>query len=67
MPIYISLIISPRGLQCETNLYRKSCESYESSDMVRFDRGLLLQGQMMKAKLKSAYNPLIIGPRGLGW
>ena len=29
--------------------------------------GPLLQGQMSIAKLKSAYNSLIIGPRGLGW
>ena len=27
----------------------------------------LLQGQMRTDKLKSAYNSLIIGPRGLGW
>ena len=27
----------------------------------------LLQGQMRIAKLKSAYNSLIIDPRGLGW
>ena len=27
----------------------------------------LLQGQMRIAKLKSAYNVLIIGPRDLGW
>ena len=27
----------------------------------------LLQGQTRIAKLKSAYNLLIIGPRGLGW
>ena len=26
-----------------------------------------LQGQMRIAKLKKAYNSLIIGPRGLGW
>ena len=32
--------------------------------MVRFDIGLLLQGQTRIAKLKSAYNSLIIGPRG---
>ena len=32
----------------------------ESSDMVRFDLGSLLQGQMRVAKLKSAYNLLII-------
>ena len=39
----------------------------ESSGVVRFDLGPLLQGQMRTAKLKSAYNLLIIGPRGLGW
>ena len=33
---------------------------------VRFDLGPLLQGQTRIAKLKSAYNSLIIGPRGLG-
>ena len=42
--------------------YRKSCESF---DVVKIDHGPLLQGQMMIAKLKSAYNSLIIGPRGL--
>ena len=35
----------------------------ESFDMVRFDLGPLLQGQMRIAKLKSAYNSLVIGPR----
>ena len=35
----------------------------ESSD-VRFDIGPLLKGQMGIAKFKSAYNLLIIGPRG---
>ena len=39
----------------------------ESSDVVSFDLGLLLQGQTRIAKLKSAYNSLIIDPRGLGW
>ena len=39
----------------------------ESSDVVRFDLGSLLQGQMSIAKLKSVYNSLIICPRGLGW
>ena len=34
---------------------------------VGFDLGPLLQGQTGIAKLKSAYNSLIIGPRGLGW
>ena len=37
----------------------------ESSDVVRFDLGPLLQGQTRIGKLKSAYNSLIIGPRGL--
>ena len=38
---------------------------WESSGVVRFDLGPLLQGQTRIAKLKSAYNLLIIGPRGL--
>ena len=37
----------------------------ESSDVVRLDFGSLLQGQTRIVKLKSAYKPLIIGPRGL--
>ena len=36
------------------------------SDVFRFDLGSLLQGQSKIAKLKSAYNSLFIGPRGLG-
>ena len=39
----------------------------ESVDVFRLDIGPLLQGQTRIAKLKSAYNSLIIGPRGLGW
>ena len=39
----------------------------ESFGVVRFDLGPLLQGQTRIAKLKRAYNSLIIGPRGLGW
>ena len=39
----------------------------ESSGVVGFDLGPLVQGQTRLAKLKSAYNSLIIGPRGLGW
>ena len=39
----------------------------ESSDVVIFDLGPLLQGQTTIAELKSAYNSLIIDPRGLGW
>ena len=39
----------------------------ESSGVVGFDLGGLLQGQTRIAKLKSAYNSVIIGPRSLGW
>ena len=60
---YKSLIIGPRGLQCETNLWE--IMGSESFYVVRFDLGHLLQGQMRIPKLKSAYNSLIIGPRGL--
>ena len=35
--------------------------------MVGFDLGPLVQGQTRIAKLKSAYNSLIIGRRALGW
>ena len=38
----------------------------ESSAMVGFDLGPLLQGQVRTAKLKSACKLLIIGLRGLG-
>ena len=40
---------------------------WESSGVVGFDLGPLLRGQTRIAKLKSAYNSLIIGPRGLAW
>ena len=40
---------------------------WESFGVVIFDLGPRLQGQTRIAKLKSAYNSLIIGPRGLGW
>ena len=36
------------------------CEAF---DVVRFDLGPLLQGQTRIAKLKSAYNSLIIGQK----
>ena len=39
---YISLIIGPSGLQCETNLQEIMC--CEFSDVVRFDLLPLLQG-----------------------
>ena len=60
---YISLIIAPRGLACETNLLE--IMDWESFDVVKFDLGPLLQGQTRIARLKSAYNSLIIDPRGL--
>ena len=40
---------------------------WESSGVVGFDLGPLVQGQMRIAKLKSAYNLHIIGCTGLGW
>ena len=40
---------------------------WKSSDVVRFDLGPFLQGQTRIAKPKSAYDLLIIGPRGLEW
>ena len=42
-------------------------QDWESFGVVGFDLGPLVQGQTKIAKLKSAYNSLIIGPRGLGW
>ena len=40
---------------------------WESFGVDGFDLERLLQGQTRIAKLKSAYNSFIIGPRGLGW
>ena len=40
---------------------------WESFGVVKFDLGPLLQSQTSITKHKSAYNSLIIGPRGLGW
>ena len=37
---------------------------WESFGVVRFDLGQLIQGQTRIAKFKSAYNSLVIGPRG---
>ena len=39
----------------------------DNTGLIGFDLGPLLQGQTRIAKLKSAYNSLFIGPRGLGW
>ena len=50
---YNSLIIGPRGLQCETNL--KEIMGWESSYVVRFDLAPLLQGQTRIGKLKNCY------------
>ena len=36
---------------------------WKSSDVVRFDHGPFLQGQMRIAKLEGSYNLLIIGPK----
>ena len=55
--------LTPRGLQCETNL--QEIMGWESSDVVRFDLEPLLQSQTRTAKLKSVCNLLIIDPRGL--
>ena len=40
---------------------------WESSGVFGFDLGPLLRGQTRIAKLKSAYNSLIIDPSGLEW
>ena len=40
---------------------------WESFGVVRFDLGPRIQGQTRIAKLKTAYNSLNIGHRGLGW
>ena len=39
--------------------------SLESSDVVRYDLGPPLQGQIRIATVESAYNSPILGPRGL--
>ena len=40
---------------------------WEPSGVVAFDHGPILQGQTSIAKLKTAYNSLVICPRSLGW
>ena len=55
---YNSFIIGPRGLEWKTNL--KKIMGWESFGVVGFDLGPCLQGQTRIAKLKSAYNSLII-------
>ena len=61
---YNWLIIGPRGMGCETDLYE--IMGWEYYYVVILDLGPLLQGQMRITTLKSAYNWLIIGPTGLG-
>ena len=39
---------------------------WQSFGVVRFVLGPIIQGQMRIVKLRSAYNLIIIGPRGLG-
>ena len=39
---------------------------WDSSGVVGFDLGPLIQGPTRTTKLKSAYNSLVIGPRGFG-
>ena len=40
---------------------------WESFGVIEFDLGPISEGQTRIAKVESAYNLLIIGPRGLGW
>ena len=40
---------------------------WESFGVIGFDLRPVVPGQTRIAKLKSVYNSLIIGPRGLGW
>ena len=60
---YNSLIVGPRGLQCENNL--KEIRGWESFDVVSFDLWPLLQGQTRIAKNRSDYNLLILGRRSM--
>ena len=45
----------------------KEIMGWESFCVIGFDIGLLPQGEMREAKLKSAYSSLIVGPKGFGW
>ena len=61
--VSILLIIGSRGLQCTVNLQKTIC--CESFGNVRFDLGLLLEGQTRVGQDKSVHNSLIIDSRGL--
>ena len=50
---------------CNVKPSYKELMGWESFNVVRFDLGPLLQGPSRIAKLKSAYDLLIIVPRGL--
>ena len=52
------LIIGPRGLQCETNIWE--IMNWESSDVFRFDLGRLLQGQGRIQNLKVLITHLLL-------
>ena len=57
-------------ISLQSNVHVTNGRNYHSThdSVTRYsDLGILLQGQMRTAKLKSAYNSLIIGPRCLGW
>ena len=56
-------IIGTIGLKCQANLW--VIMGWESSDVVRFVLGPLLQGQTKIANLKESANSLIIDPGSL--
>ena len=55
---YIVLIIGPRGLVCKANIQK--IMGWESSNVVRFDLGPLLQGQTRIPKLKVLITHLLL-------
>ena len=65
--IYIYMYMSCTSVQTFDleALHSRSIMGWESSDVVRFDLGPPLQGQMRIAKLKSDCISHIIGPRCL--
>ena len=60
-------MVKPRKSWAENLLVWSDLTLGSSFKVVGFDLGPLLQGQTRIGKLKSAYNSLIISPRGLGW
>ena len=55
---HISLIIGPRDMGGENNLWENMC--WESFDVVRFDLGPLFQGQTTMPKLKIPVSHLLL-------